>query len=269
MKTFALIGDPDRVQGSLSPLFQNAALKAAGVDAKYIAWAVHPEWLSETVAKVRRGELAGANVTIPYKESVLASCDRLAPEADRIRAVNWIARDEKGAVVGDNTDAEGLLRALREARVPAGGVDTVVLGAGGAARAAAWALARAGARRVTVGARRLEKAEAIARDLGSPAVRAVALEEARRLAAEAAVVVSAVPPEAFADVAPASIARSSWLVDLAYSREGTPAESFARQHGAQSLGGLPMLLHQGAISFEKWLGIPFPMDAAKAALAGG
>src|SRR5256885_275853 len=110
--------------------------------------------------------------------------------------------------------------------------------------------------------------DSIARDLKSPAIRAGSLGEARRAAETASVIVSAVPAGAFLEVAPARIQASAWMVDLAYSREGTPAEAFARKQGAQSLGGLPMLLHQGAQSFEKWLGVPFPMSAARAALSG-
>lgn len=263
MKTYALLGDP--VARSLSPLFQNAALRAAGIDAEYAAIHVPSAELAAAVDRVRRGELAGANVTIPHKREALRLADTATADARRIGAANWLGTDGEGRLVADNTDAPGFACALAEAQVPVRGAAVVVLGGGGGARAAAFALAAEGARRVVVGARRPEEAEEIERDLGVP-VEGMTLEQARAEAASATVVVSAVPPDAWESVAPVRVPAGAWLCDLAYAREGTPLERWARSRGLRVLGGLPMLLHQGALSFERWLGLPFPMAVARAAL---
>ena len=94
------------------------------------------------------------------------------------------------------------------------------------------------------------------------------LARAREDAELADAVVSAVPPSAWPEVAPAKMREGAWLVDLAYEKAGalTPAEAWAKERGVRALGGLPMLLHQGALSFEAWTGLPFPMAAARAAL---
>ena len=265
-RTFALLGDP--VGHSLSPVFQNAALRAAGIDARYIAIQVAAADVPAAVARIRSGELAGANVTIPHKLAVVPLMDVLTPIAKRLGAVNWIGLDPGGLLIGDNTDAEGFARALQGAGVPVAGSDVVVIGAGGAARAAAFALAMEGAARVAIGARREAEARAIVADLQHGAIEACGLYDARMRAEKAAIVVSAVPPAAWTAVAPARMRRDAWLCDLGYDREGTPAEAWARRDGVSCLDGLPMLLHQGALSFERWLEVPFPMDAARAALAG-
>lgn len=265
-RTFALFGDP--VTHSLSPAFQTAALRAAKVDARYLAIQVAAADLPAAVARIRSRELAGANVTIPHKRAFVPLVDALTPIAQRLGAVNWLGMEEGGLLVGDNTDAEGFARALDEAGISIAGADAVVIGAGGAARAVVYALAREGAAKVSIGARREAEAEAIVTDLAHGALQACGLFDARMRAEKAAIVVSAVPPAAWNAVAPARMRRDAWLCDLAYSAEGTPAEAWARREGISCLDGLPMLLHQGALSFERWLGIPFPMAAARAALAG-
>lgn len=262
MKTFALFGDP--VSHSLSPLFQNAALKAAGVDANYVAMRVAAADLSAAVDRVRSGELAGANITIPHKLSAFALCDETTKEARQVGAVNWIGLDEGGALLGDNTDARGLGAALDEAGIRAKTV--AVLGAGGAARAAVVTLLRAGASRIVVGARRAEQATSLAEALWSPNLVGGPMETATLAAESSDLIVSAVPPAAWRAVAPARVAAGAWICDLAYASAGTPAEQWAAARGLHSLGGLPMLLHQGALSFEQWLEVPFPMAEARRAL---
>lgn len=262
MKTFALFGDP--VSHSLSPQFQNAALKAAGVDAQYVAIRVSGEELPAALDRVRRREFAGANVTIPHKLRALALCDEVTKEARQIGAVNWLGVDDDGALVGDNTDALGFGLALAEAGIAPRSV--AILGAGGAARAAVVALLRAGATRIVVGARRAEEATALADALWSPVLVGGPMDSARLAAETSDLVVSAVPPAAWGEVAPPTVAPGARICDMAYASAGTPAERWAAARGLSSLGGLPMLLHQGALSFERWLKLPFPIAAAHEAL---
>jgi shikimate dehydrogenase len=181
-----------------------------------------------------------------------------------VKAVNWLGLDDAGRVVGDNTDVEGFTRALGEAGIAAGVPLAVVLGGGGAARAAAYALAREGAKRVIVGARREAQARELAADIRRPEIEGRDLEFARAEAPNADLVVSTVPASGWHAVAPASM--KGTLVDVAYDPRATPAETWARERGLRAIGGLGMLLHQGALSFERWLKVPFPMAAARAAL---
>ena len=278
MKTFALFGDP--VSHSLSPVFQNAAFKAAGVEAEYIAERVPAAELPAAVKRVRSGELAGANVTIPHKLAVLALADFVTPEARLIGAANWLGLNKRGKLVADNTDARGLLRAVEEAKIKPAGGKAIVVGAGGAARAAVVALLRMEVGSVRVGARRSAEARRLVGELraGFPEGNPGGDERFERLAAlelsslgDSSIfcdlLVSAVPPAAWPEVESVfDETGAPWLLDLAYAKGGTPAEKWARARGMQALGGLPMLLHQGALSFERWLGIDFPMDAARRAL---
>lgn len=198
---------------------------------------------------------------------MLALVDELTEEAREVKAVNWLGM-EKGKLVGHNTDLLGLSRALEEAGIGVAGRMAVVFGAGGAARAAVLALLRMGASRVVVGARRDSEGTLLASELGASSILPMSLARARSTAMSADVVVSAVPPDAWPDVAPPAIAQDAWIVDLAYDARGTPAERWAMTKGARAINGVSMLLHQGALSFERWTGRPFPMDAARASLDG-
>lgn len=278
MKTFALFGDP--VSQSLSPVFQNAAFKAAGVEAEYVALPVRATELPAAVERVRNGELAGANATIPHKVAALSLADRVTPEARRIGAANWLGLNKRGKLVADNTDAEGLRRAIEEAKIKPAGGQAIVIGAGGAARAAVVALLDLEVEHVRVGARRSAEARRLVEEIraGFPEGNSGGDGRFDRLAAlelsalgDSAIfcdlVVSAVPPAAWPELESLfDETGAPWLVDLAYAKGGTPAEKWARARGMQALGGLPMLLHQGALSFERWLGVDFPMDAARRAL---
>lgn len=265
MKTYAILGDP--VGHSLSPVFQNAAFRAAGLEAEYVPLPTQPEFLADAVERIRRGILAGANVTIPHKRAVLPLVDVLTDEAKAVKAVNWLGM-ENGKLVGHNTDLLGFSRSLEEANIQVSGRMAAVFGAGGAARAAVLALLRMGASRVVVGARRANEGTLLASELGASAILPMGLAAARTAAMSADVVVSAVPQEAWPDVAPPVIAQDAWIVDLAYDPRGTAAERWAMTKGVRALNGISMLLHQGALSFERWTGRPFPMAEAKDALLG-
>lgn len=265
MKTFALVGD--RVGQSLSPIFQAAAFRAVGVEADYVPLPTPAEALGDALERIRRGDLAGANVTIPHKRTAASRVDLLTDEAAAVRAVNWLGM-EGGKLVGHNTDLGGFRRALDEAGIGVPGRMAVVFGAGGAARAVVLALLRMGASRVVVGARRPSEGDLLAAELGASSILPMGLERARSSAISADLVVSAVPPDAWSEVAPMAIAQDAWVVDLAYDPRGTPAERWAAGKGARALGGISMLLHQGALSFERWLGIPFPMAAARDSVLG-
>ena len=164
---FGVIGWP--LGHTLSPVFQQAALDALGISAAYDAVPTPPDDLEARLNAARRGEWRGLNVTIPHKVRVAELVDRRTPAAERLGAVNTVDA-AAGRLVGDNTDVLGFTRALTEhgAFDPAG-KRAVLLGAGGAGRAVAWALCDLGVEHLTLANRRPERAEALAAALrGQP-----------------------------------------------------------------------------------------------------
>ena len=273
---------------SASPAFQQAALDHLGLDARYEAWEVEPERLAERVRQLRGPDLLGFSVTVPHKEAIMPLLDAVDDTARDIGAVNTVVcRD--GRLVGANTDQEGFLTALREegAYEPRG-ASALLLGAGGAARAVAYALLAEGAARVAIANRSPERARVLAEELGArfPArVEALPLDaEALSPLLEADVPVDllvnctslgmAHGPDPDASPVPAGLMPGSALVyDLVYNPQETPLLAAARRAGARTLGGLPMLVYQGAVAFRLWTGREAPiavmMRAASAALASG
>ena len=280
-----ILGYP--LRHSASPAFQQAALDHLGLDARYERWEVAPERLAERVGQLRGPDLLGFSVTVPHKETVMPLLDAVDDAARAIGAVNTVVSRD-GRLEGANTDLEGFLRALREdgAYAPRGG-RALVLGAGGAARAVAYALLVEGAASVAIANRSPERARILAEELGArfPArVQAFHLDAealAPLLGADASVDLlvnctslgMAHGPDPDASPVPAGLIPGTALVyDLVYNPQETPLLAAARRAGARTLGGLPMLVYQGAAAFRMWTGREAPIDvmmkAASAALAG-
>jgi shikimate dehydrogenase len=263
-KLACIIGWP--VSQSLSPAIHNAAFAALGLDWTYVPLAVRPGAIEEGMNLLRELGVEGANVTMPHKRVVVALLDRLEPDAAALGAVNTIVRDGK-ALVGHNTDGPGFVAALADgAAFDPTGKTAVVLGAGGAARAVAVALARAGAV-VRVSARRPEQASEVA-----------ALATGIEVAAwgdssPADLVVNATPSREGLPLASFAFAPGVLAVDLIYLPPMTEFVRFARDAGATALDGLGMLVHQAALSFRLWTSVDPPIavmaEAARAALSSG
>ncbi|TMF28955.1 MAG: shikimate dehydrogenase [Chloroflexi bacterium] len=253
MNRVLLLGDP--VSRSLSPVMQNAAFEALGIDCQYVLRELSPAELAGAMSDLRSDErILGANVTIPHKESVIAFLDELDPLAARIGAVNTINR-EGTRLKGWNTDVEGFRRALAE-QLPSpargggqgGGFRVAIIGAGGAARAVAAALQPAA--EISVIARNLDQARRLCRDLEITRGGPVEVDQMQETVARAQLVVNATPT----DLPPPSWLREDQrLFDLRSRR---------------SPEGRAMLLHQGAASFEIWTGRKAPLDVMRAALDG-
>ncbi len=260
---------------SRSPVMHNAALAALGLDWVYTAFDVPPLRIADAVAGVRGLGLVGVNVTVPLKELLPPLLDSLSDEARRIGAVNTIVNKD-GVLHGDSTDGGGFLRALAEAGGPSlGGARALLLGAGGSARAVAFALAGAGCE-VVVANRTEEKAQALAdavtragRGQASSAgwgakagpvdliVNATSLGLAPQINA-----MPALPPGVF-DTRP-------FVYDLIYSPPETRLLQAAREAGCPVSNGLGMLVWQGALSLSLWTGRPLaemPVIEMAAALA--
>ncbi len=265
-----IIGHP--VAHSLSPAIQGAALRAAGVDATYDRWDTSPDSLAARIAALREPDYLGANVTIPHKQAVLPMLDEVAPLAAGIGAVNTIVNDG-GRLTGHNTDGGGFVAALREAGFAPLGKSFLLVGAGGAARGIAFALRQAGAGALAISNRTAARAQALAGAVGAEAVPF----EASPAPYDCVVNCTSAGmhgsgAEGTLPCDPAAAGPATLIVDIVYAPEETPFLRAAHKAGLPTLGGLPMLIHQGALAFELWTGHPAPLDAmreaARAALAG-
>ena len=266
-----VIGYP--IGHSVSPAFQQAALDYQSIDATYQAWEVEPGDVSRFVEGLRSRDALGVNVTVPHKEAVVAHLDAVDDWARDAGAVNTIV-NSRGKLSGFNTDGAGFLRALEEdGHFSPEGCNALVIGAGGSAKAVALALARRGAASITIANRTLQRALVLAGVLEARGGHAsgIPLEPARGLLARAAArcdllvncttlgmrqswgeEVSPIPAE--------YIPPSALVYDLVYNPPETPLLREAARAGAATLGGLPMLVYQGASSFELWTGKEAPVE---------
>jgi shikimate dehydrogenase len=266
-----IIGWP--LEHTLSPAIHNAAFAAAGLDWVYAAFPVAPGTpAADVVAGIRALGIQGMNVTMPLKQSVAPHLDGVAEDARRLGAVNTIVC-QAGKLIGTNTDGPGFLRFLeRDAGVIPEGRRVLLLGAGGSARALAGALAAAGAR-VTVGARRADQAREVLAVAAAGEAVAWTPEAIAYAAAESDLVVNCTPARgAELPLDHGALGPRHVVVDLIYWPPPTPLVEEARAAGATAFSGLGMLLHQAALSFELWTGVPAPLEvmsaAAVAALGG-
>jgi shikimate dehydrogenase len=282
-----LIGWP--VEHSLSPVMHNAAFQALGLNWKYVPLPVQPRGVAAAVRGLAALGFRGANVTVPHKRAVISTLDTATPEALTLGAVNTIVvgdgPDGCGCIHGCNTDADGFALALRDCGFEAeAGKSVVVVGAGGAARAVVCSLLQHGISQIVVLNRTLERAQALVSDLGcrlSGAHRLQALRLADQALIEQArsadLLVNATTvgmwPKAEQSVWPHSVPvpRNVLVFDLVYTPEETTLLKQARDAGADAVGGLGMLVHQGALTFRMWTGAPAPMevmqDTCKQAMA--
>lgn len=273
---------------SLSPMLHRQALHFHGLTGDYRLYSIPPApegrpALAGLLSRLRTGSLHGLNVTIPHKQVVIDFLDELTPVARRIGAVNTIfLRD--GRLVGDNTDASGFLSDLLrflEGSDPSQGEgprQALVLGAGGAARAVAYALVTS-RWKVTLAARRLEQAQEAAAWLGEAWIKPALLQPAALIElAPLALIVNATPlgmaPDVLENPWPAGVPlpRLASVYDLVYNPLQTVLVRTALESGLRATTGLGMLVDQAALSFEHWTGKPAPrlqMRQAAAQTVGG
>lgn len=272
-----LIGWP--VSHSVSPAMHNAAFAALGLDWRYVLLPVDPALpgaVGDAVRGLRALGLRGINVTVPHKQAVLPFLDRVTPAAQAMRAVNTIIVTTDGALIGDNTDAPGFIADLRAHGVEAAGRRVLVLGAGGSARAIVYGLAQAGAQQIIIANRSVARAEQLLADLrpflGVTAGAVVALPDGlATVAAEVTLIVNctSLGMTPHADTTPwpvdLPLRADQTVYDLVYNPAETRLLQQARASGAQAIGGLGMLIWQGALAFERWTGQPAPVATMRAA----
>jgi shikimate dehydrogenase len=256
-----VIGWP--VAHSRSPAIQNAALEAVGLTGwRYQRLPVPRSRFAETVTALARAGFRGVNVTIPHKEAALALATDPTPRATAIGAANTLVFEPGGRTVADNTDAPGLIDALPFA--PAGRT-ALVLGAGGSARAAVWALRDAGAREIRIWNRTPERARTLAGELGG-----VAVDEAAPADLLVHCTASGLDPteDAFKPlpIGADDVAGYECVVDLVYGDTETPLVQAARARRVRVVGGRELLVRQGALSFELFTGRPAPIEVMRRAV---
>ncbi len=254
------------VAHSLSPAIHNAAFRALGLSWVYVPLPVPPGEVRAALEGLRALGFAGANVTMPHKTEVAGLLGELSEDARRLQAVNTLVVRAEG-LAGHNTDAPGFERFLRrDAGFDPDGRSALVYGAGGAARACALALARGGLASLTVAVREPARAEAVREVLRDLSTRIEVVELAGATGLHPDLLVNATPLGARAEELPLpSIHPELVIVDLLYHPAVTPLLREAREAGATAFGGLGLLLHQAALSFELWTGRAPPLEVMSAA----
>lgn len=264
MPKLGVLGWP--VAHSRSPAMFRAAFAACAMeDWSYQALPLPEQLFEQTVRALGASGFVGANVTIPHKHAALELADRASAPARAIGAANTLTFSNDGTIEAHNTDAPGLIAALGRLTGMPAHPSALVLGAGGSARAAVWALQDAGAASVSVWNRSPERALELARDLGADAV-------AKPLGADLLVNCTSVGLQRSATEAEAlnqlemtadHVGRYAYVIDLVYGDAPTPLLAAARARGVHTIDGLEVLVAQGALSFEHWTGRAAPREAMR------
>ena len=275
-KNLGVIGWP--ITHSLSPVLQNAAIDRLGFDYAYIALPVAPLDLKAAVQGLRALHFAGWNVTIPHKETIMSLLDEIDENAKRIGAVNTVVNRD-GCLYGYNTDAEGFLDALRIRHYKLAGTNSVMLGAGGAARAILWALLKEQSS-VSIGVRSPQKAQVLAdrfQDYGRIRIFHWETSEFRAKMRKADLLVNTTPlgmrphDEVMPPVDWSVLNPSAIVYDIIYIPAETRLLREAHEHGHQTINGERMLAAQGAAAFRLWMGaapdLPYMEEQIRAALS--
>jgi len=277
-----IIGFP--IKHSISPVFQQAALDYCGINASYQAWEVAPDAVGAFIQGLRDPDILGINVTVPHKEAVIPHLDEVDDWATEAGAVNTVV-NHSGRLTGHNTDGYGFLKALQiEGAFNPQGRGVLILGAGGAARGVVLALIRESVSSLTIANRTVARAQRLAelarsRGITSEAIPLVG-DNLARAAGRAELIVNCTtigmahgPDEKGTPLSWQQISPTAMVYDLVYNPLETPLLWEAARAGARTLGGIAMLVYQGAASFEMWTGSKAPvvvmMRTAEQALKHG
>ena len=274
MKIYAVLGDP--IEHSMSPAMHNAAFRALGMPCTYHAFRVRLPDLRDAIYGAKALGFGGLNLTIPLKVEALKYANP-DPIAIAIGAVNTI--DFSGGIRGYNTDGIGALRALEDAGVGIADSAIMIVGAGGAARAIAFQLAHSGGR-ITIANRTEERADLLASDVRNglrelvvtPSIKSIGLHEIADEIADTDILINTTSvgmhPDIDATPVPSDLLRPGLVVfDIVYNPRRTRLLSDALQSGATAIGGVRMLVHQGAEAFRIWTGMEPPVDLMLEAVA--
>lgn len=249
------------VEHSMSPQMHNYFAEMSGIDLTYVPFKVEPENLGEAVGGAYGLNILGMNVTVPHKQAVMKHLKEIDAGAAAIGAVNTLVRMD-GGYKGYNTDAEGLWRAMKREQMEIAGRVCILVGAGGAAKAAAYLLAREGAEKVYILNRSLEKAQALAQSINTTfekaLMEALPLDGWRDIPENGCLAVQTTSVGMYPDVDVSPIEDGAFFrkldgaVDIIYTPAKTRFMELAEAAGAKTMNGLNMLIYQGIIAFELW-----------------
>ena len=262
---YGLIGDP--VEHSFSPPMMNAAFSFMNLNARYLAFHVKAEEVSEAIAGIRALNFSGANVTVPHKSSVIPYLDEVSPLAKKIGAVNTIS-NVKGHLKGTNTDILGFIRSLKTLNFTPKKKTIGLLGSGGSARALVVGLADAGASSVIVYNRTAERAEKLVTEISQyfpqTKLEAVSLQTVYETPLD--LLINTTTVGMFSSELPVDLKeciKISFLADIIYSPRKTSLLKQAEELGINSVNGIGMLLYQGCESFSFWTGKQAPEEVMR------
>ena len=257
--TCGLIGNP--VEHTLSPVIHNNLAKKLGTNLVYVPFLVEDKALEDAVKGGHALHIRGMNVTVPHKSAVIPYLGAIDPLAEKIGAVNTLVYQENG-YKGYNTDMSGLLRAMETEGIHIKGENVLLLGAGGAARAVAYLCATAGAQKIYICNRTLQKAEEIAVEIGKQVegaeIAALKYEEIPTLAEPSFLAIQCTSVGLHPNVTDVVLADGPVYdkihtgVDLIYRPYETQFMKLVKAHGGKTMNGLKMLLYQGIIAYELW-----------------
>ncbi len=272
-KILGIFGCP--ISHSISPAMHNAAIKALGPDMIYIALEVKPSELKQAVGLIKEMGMVGVNITIPHKEAVIKLLDEISEDAKLIGAVNTIV-NKNGRLIGHNTDGYGYLSSLKqELDFNPKGKNIVILGAGGAARGILAALAKKGAKAITVANRTLARAVSLVKTFKNkfPSVKFEAIGLDKNILKEyfhgANLLVNTTSvgmKQSKALQTPLeALPKTAIVSDIVYNPLETMMLQQARKLRLTTHSGLGMLIHQGTLSFKLWTGLDAPVDVMRKA----
>ena len=260
----AVVANP--IKHSISPFIHNSAFEKTQVNGVYVAWEIPESDLAETVENIRRYNMFGINLSMPYKEAVIPFLDEISPEAQLIGAVNTVVNRD-GHLIGHNTDGFGFFASLKNFNPKE--THIMILGAGGAAKSIVTQAVLDGAKKVSVYVRpqSLDKAKESFKSLLEQAschLEFHALNDLKYFQGQADLLVNATSVGMNGESLPiptdTKFPKELLVADIIYQPFETPFLAVARKHGIEAVNGLGMLLHQAAGAFKLWTGKDMPTD---------
>ncbi|MED1205059.1 shikimate dehydrogenase [Heyndrickxia acidicola] len=263
-KLYGVIGNP--IEHSMSPLMQNDAFMDKGISAYYHPFKILPEFLGTALKGMKALGVSGFNVTIPYKTAVMPFLDKLDPLAEAIGAVNTVVLEED-QWVGYNSDGPGFVRSLKEDwKSEWQNEKTLIIGAGGAAKAIYYSMAKEGMPRIDICNRTLERAASMKASCPFPCESNIMnIEQAEKQLSEYTLIIqtTSIGMDPLINDSPLSLEHmndNAYAADIIYNPFETKFLREAREKGAEIQNGIGMFIYQGAIAFEKWTGVSPDMD---------
>jgi shikimate dehydrogenase len=270
-KTYCIIGDP--IDHSLSPAIHNAAFNTLGLNCSYIAFRVQEGQLKNSIDSLRSINIGGFNVTMPHKVKVLNYVDRFDKTVQLVGAANTV-NNEEGKLCAYNTDVAGFIRPLRERKVVFNGIQVMILGAGGAARAVVVALSgEKGIANINIFNRKSDRATNLVNLVKKLGLNAniISNDDVQKIAYKSDLIINTTPLGMSNEeslIKSASISKNSIVYDIVYKPLNTKLIENAKTAGAQVVYGYEMLLEQATESFKIWLKMDPPIDSMKRVLFG-